>query len=112
MLGISLEAMIFLYAFLTGMTVFFCYQGLRMFRRLFKHKNLVTGLEDLVFWMVVSGYVFRQMYGTTYGSVRWFFILGIAAGALSAVFSVHMLKNLRSGKKRNPGETKKQLEKK
>lgn len=103
MLGISLEAMIFLYAFLTGMTVFFVYQSLRMFRKLIRHRNFVTGLEDLVFWAAVSGYVFRQMYDTTFGSVRWFFVLGITAGAVSAGMLVYLLKKRRIVNKRNPG---------
>ena len=38
--------------------------------------------------------MFRQMYCTTYGSIRWFFVLGIAVGLLTAVGVQHLLKRI------------------
>ncbi len=81
MIGIGSEALIFLYAGLGGMTVFFAYCVLRCFRRIVKHGSAVTGLEDILFWVCASGFIFKQMYDTTYGSIRWYFILGVVSGA-------------------------------
>ena len=80
MLGIETEVVIFFYAALTGMVLFCGYQILLLIRRLVRHHPLAVGVEDIGFWLLVSAYVFRQMYCTTYGSIRWFFVLGIAAG--------------------------------
>ena len=83
MLGIETEVVIFFYAALTGMVLFCGYQILLLIRRLVRHHPLAVGVEDIGFWLLVSAYVFRQMYCTTYGSIRWFFVLGIAAGLLT-----------------------------
>lgn len=93
MIGIGSEALIFLYAGLGGMTVFFAYCVLICFRRIVKHGSAVTGLEDIFFWVCASGFIFKQMYDTTYGSIRWYFILGVVSGA-AAGFSL-----LRLGRK-------------
>ena len=90
MLGIETEVVIFFYAALTDGT--FCgYQILLLIRRLVRHHPLAVGVEDIGFWLLVSAYVFRQMYCTTYGSIRWFFVLGIAAGLLTAVGVQHLI---------------------
>lgn len=80
-MGIGREALIFLYAGLGGMSVLLAYYVLICIRHIVRHGNIVTGLEDLVFWLCASGFIFKQMYDTTYGSIRWFFILGIVSGA-------------------------------
>jgi uncharacterized membrane protein len=93
MLGIDTETMIFFYAMLSGMIIFFSYQLLNLFRIWVEHHFIVVNLEDFLFWVAVSVYLFRQMYVTTYGSVRWFFILGVVLGMVVANFV------LSSGKK-------------
>lgn len=84
MLGIGKEAFIFLYAGLSGIVIFLSYQILRVLRRLIRHHIIVINLEDFCFWIGVSAYLFRQMYKTTYGSIRWFFILGVVCGITAA----------------------------
>ncbi len=89
--GIGNEAEIFLYAVLTGVTVLCAYRILICFRRLFRHNMIAVGIEDMVFWIGASIYVFRRMYDTTYGSIRWFFILGAVCGALLTSGFLHFL---------------------
>lgn len=86
MLGIGMEAAIFLYAGLTGIVTFSCYQLLKLFRKLIRHHIIVVNIEDFLYWLGISAYVFRQMYYTTYGSIRWFFVLGIVCGNFLAYF--------------------------
>lgn len=86
MLGIGKEAAVFLYAGLSGIVIFVGYQILCQVRRLVRHSLLVINLEDIFYWVGVSLYTFRQMYLTTYGSIRWFFILGIVLGISGAFF--------------------------
>lgn len=90
MLGIETEALIFLFAGLSGVTVMIVYDILVLFRKLIRHRDWVISLEDFLFWFFVSIYLFHQMYRTTYGSIRWFFILGSASGCLS-VYLFRML---------------------
>lgn len=81
-LGIGAEAGVFLYAGLSGMAVLFGYDILICLRKLIPHSRPVVGIEDLVFWIGASGYIFSRMYETTYGSIRWFFVLGLICGAV------------------------------
>ena len=75
--GLGAEAMIFLYAGLSGLTVLAGYDVLRWFRRIIRHHDFLVGVEDILYSVAVSIYLFRQLYVTTYGSIRWYFIAGI-----------------------------------
>ena len=92
--GIETEAVIFVYAVLSGVVMFSCYQMLRLFRKLIRHRGCVVGAEDLIYWIGISMYIFRQMYYTTYGSIRWYFVLGAAAENLLAYSAGRELKKV------------------
>ena len=77
MLGIRTEAVIFFYAWLSGCILFIVYQVLIQMRKLIRHSIVMINLEDFLFWMGTGGYLFRQMYRTTHGTIRWFFLLGV-----------------------------------
>lgn len=81
-LGIGVEAGVFLYAGLSGMAVLFGYDILICLRKLIPHSRPAVGIEDLVFWIGASAYIFSRMYETTFGSIRWFFVLGLICGAI------------------------------
>lgn len=94
MLGIGKEAAIFLYAGLSGIVTFSCYQILCLFRKLVKHHIAAVSAEDFLYWVGMSIYLFRQMYHTTYGSVRWFFVLGVVSGNILAYFGIFLMKKI------------------
>lgn len=84
MFGIGKEAAIFLYAALSGSVLYFSYQILYWIRKLIPHASWLVNIEDLLFWLGVSIYLFRQMYHTTYGEIRWFFVVGVIGGSVLA----------------------------
>lgn len=90
-LGIGAEAGIFLYAGLSGMAVLFAYDILICIRKLIPHSFVAVGVEDLLFWVGASGYIFSRMYETTFGSIRWFFLLGLISGAGLGYLFVRLL---------------------
>lgn len=79
--GIGNEAGIFAYALLTGVSALCAYRILSCLRRIVPHSMAAVGIEDMAFWIAASIYIFRRMYETTYGSIRWFFVLGVVCGA-------------------------------
>lgn len=83
-LGIGTEAAIFFYAAFTGISVLAGYKILTYFRMLVSHRHFVENLEDFIFWVASSVYVFLKIYETTYGEIRWFFVLGLVTGAAVA----------------------------
>lgn len=80
MIGLEKETLIFLYAVMTGVVLKCIYDILYLFRKLVKHSWILTGIEDILYWISMSAYLFRALYFTTDGSVRWFFLLGIVCG--------------------------------
>lgn len=92
MLGIEKEAAIFLYAGLSGIVVFSGYQIIILLRKMICHPVWAVNIEDFIYWILVSVYLFRQMYHTTYGSVRWFFTLGVVIGSFIAFSGKKFLK--------------------
>lgn len=109
MLGIGQETFIFFYAGLSGIVILLSYQILRLLRRLIGHHIIVINLEDFFYWIGVSAYLFRQMYKTTYGSVRWFFVLGVVSGIILTNFVLSFLKKMYVKKKKSlekRGETR------
>lgn len=82
MVGIEKEAAVFFYACLSGAFLFFIYQILYWLRKLIVHRQWMIGLEDFLYWLGVSVYLFYQMYQATYGEIRWYFVLGVLAGSI------------------------------
>lgn len=85
--GIREEMMVFLAAVAAGGIVRLVYQCIRCFRRIVSHTLAAIGVEDMIFWLGSAVYMFVQIYHTSDGSIRWYFILGVALGAvLMSVF--------------------------
>lgn len=74
--------MIFLQALLSGMVVYSGYYCIRKLRQIIEHNLLAISIEDILFWISVAIYVFVQIYHTSNGSIRWYFVLGVVFGAL------------------------------
>lgn len=80
--GIREEMMVFLAAVVSGAVVRLVYQCIRCFRRIVSHTLTAIGAEDMIFWLGSAVYMFVQIYHTSDGSIRWYFILGVALGAI------------------------------
>ena len=80
--GIQEEMMVFLIAVVSGAIVRLVYQCIRCFRRIMEHKLLAVSVEDMIFWVCSAIYMFVQIYHTSDGSIRWYFILGVGLGVI------------------------------
>lgn len=63
-----------------GIGITFLYDWLRIFRRVLPHRQIVVSLEDLLFWIFCTMYVFWWMYRVSNGGMRWFAIAGALTG--------------------------------
>ena len=88
------EIIAFITAIIAGMTIRFCYHCLTCIRNTWKHKKLLIEIEDILYWIVTSLYLFVQIYYTSNGVVRWFFVLGIVLGAIIATILVREIKKV------------------
>lgn len=81
MSGIPREIWSFLTAILTGAGLAAAYGILSVFRRIVRHRLWAVQLEDFIFWVGAGFFVFLQIFRTSYGNVRWYFLAGGAFGA-------------------------------
>lgn len=80
MLGIGEELGIFVHAILSGIIVLVSYTCIRVIRRIIKHNLAAITIEDFLFWIGTGLYLFVEIYYTSDGSIRWFFVLGVVFG--------------------------------
>ena len=84
MLEIGEEVSIVLQAFLSGNIVYLSYSAIRILRRMISHSLFFVSLEDFLFWIGTGLYLFLEMFNTSDGSIRWYFVLGVVVGSLFA----------------------------
>ena len=96
--GIWEELLIFLNAVVTGGILRLFYQSVNCLRKIRKHPRWLIGAEDFIFWIITAIYTFVQIYQTSSGVIRWYFILGIVVGAL---FSSKNIKKIESKIEKN-----------
>ncbi len=69
-------------SFLDGMMITFVYDLLRILRRGVPHGNLWIALEDLLFWIWTTLWVFSVFYRENDGSIRFYTIFSMVLGML------------------------------
>ncbi len=65
---------------LAGAWLMICYDILRVFRLLIRHRSLWTGAEDFFYWIYAGMTAFRLLYQENDGKLRAYVIAGIFAG--------------------------------
>lgn len=94
MQGLRAEIVSFLAAFLTGMTAVCIYWCIRKLRRVIRHSLTAVAVEDAVYWIGMAVYVFVQIYYTSSGSIRWYFVIGVLLGVLSFLLLGRLLQKI------------------
>lgn len=92
--GIHEEMMVFLIAVVSGAIVRLVYQCIRCFRRIVVHDLAAVSVEDMIFWLGSAVYMFVQIYHTSDGSIRWYFVLGVALGTIFMTVFLRGVQNL------------------
>lgn len=76
------EINLFLQSAYYGMILGLSYDILRVFRRIFKHKNILVYIEDYIFWVIWGVILFSLMFTYNDGSVRGYIFVAIVVGGL------------------------------
>lgn len=74
------EWSLLVYAIKLGVKMAFIYDGIRIFRLMFCHKNFWVSLEDLLYWVYVTVIMFQAQLQYSDGVLRGFVVLGTAIG--------------------------------
>lgn len=75
------EARLLMEGVLVGMILMAVYDGIRFFRFLVPHRNLVIGIEDLLYWIWSGLFCFLFLYQENHGTVR-FYLIGSILGSM------------------------------
>ncbi len=76
------ENVFLLYSFGMGVFITLVYDIFRIFRRVCPHKQFVSSLEDILFWIFCALSVFYLMHTQSNGTLRWFAVLGALVGMI------------------------------
>lgn len=69
-------------AFLYGAVITIVYDLIRIFRRVIAHGNFWIGVEDFLFWIWTSLWIFSVLYRENDGSFRMYTILAMVFGMI------------------------------
>jgi spore cortex biosynthesis protein YabQ len=86
--AITIELQFFLISILWGGILLLAYDVLRILRRLVKHGLVLIAIEDLIFWLIASLFIFSMIYQRNNGIIRGFSIIGMILGIILYHFSI------------------------
>jgi len=78
--AITVELQFFLISIFSGTLILLVYDGFRIVRRLIKHNEAFLAIEDLIFWVAASVFIFAMMYQENSGIIRGFSVMGMTIG--------------------------------
>lgn len=80
--GIVIELRFFMVSILWGALVLLAYDLLRVLRRIIRHRNLLVTIQDLLFWIIASVFIFTMIYVNNDGIIRGFSVMGMVIGMI------------------------------
>ncbi|TAH71558.1 MAG: hypothetical protein EWM47_04380 [Anaerolineaceae bacterium] len=78
--GITIELQFFMISILWGALVLLAYDLLRILRRIIRHNTFFVAVQDLVFWVLASVFIFAMIYVKNSGTIRGFSVMGMVMG--------------------------------
>lgn len=68
--------------FILGMSLMLLYDILRVARIMLPHHGFLLGVEDVLYWLMVSASAFFMLYRQNDGIIRWYAVAAIALGMM------------------------------
>ncbi len=76
------EAHLFLVCFVLGVVLAMVYDGIRVLRLLFRHKDWLVDVEDLMYWIFTAWMVFWTLFRYNQGVLRGYAFVGMFLGVV------------------------------
>jgi spore cortex biosynthesis protein YabQ len=86
--AITIELQFFLTSILWGGILLLIYDILRIFRRVIKHGAFLIAVQDMIFWVAASLFIFSMIYRENNGIIRGYSILGMMLGSILYHFAL------------------------
>ncbi|MBE6013546.1 spore cortex biosynthesis protein YabQ [Anaeropeptidivorans aminofermentans] len=81
-LSIGFQLRLFLLMIITGFVIGFVYDILRIIRRIIKHGKFIANIQDIIYWVIVTIFVFYIIFTYNNGEIRFYSILGVFLGMI------------------------------
>ncbi|MDF2548330.1 MAG: yabQ [Anaerosolibacter sp.] len=81
-MSVSEQVYVFLATMYGGILIGFIYDLYRILRLIFKPKKIATFIQDLIFWIVISGVAIVVLLFSNSGQLRFYTFLGFAIGSI------------------------------
>lgn len=78
---ISGQVYAFFCCIISGITIGLLFDSFRIIRKFAKTNDMITYIEDIIFWILVGGIMLFTFYQTNNGQIRGYLFLGIIIGA-------------------------------
>ena len=82
------QANLFIIFSLVGMIIGLLFDVFRILRKVLKTKDIVTYIEDIIFWILTGVIIIYSMYKFCDGELRFFMIIGIILGTMIYMFTI------------------------
>ena len=82
------QALLFLIFSLNGIIIGFLFDFFRILRKSFKTSNIVTYIQDIIFWIFTGITIIFFMYNFSDGCIRLFMFIGITLGFLIYILTL------------------------
>lgn len=79
---ISNQASLFLIFTIEGIIIGLIFDIFRILRKSFKTNDIVTYVEDILFWLITGFLILYSIFIFNYGEIRFFMFVGIFLGAM------------------------------
>lgn len=79
---VASQAYIFLWSVVGGIAIAFIYDLFRIRRKAVRVGNILTYLEDLLYWLLVAAIIFGIIYFSNDGELRGYNFIGTALGVI------------------------------
>ncbi len=76
------ELTTFLIYIISGMAICIFYDVFRVLRKTIKTSNIVTYIEDVVFWIVVCTFLIWLIFKVSFGELRSYIFIGLILGGI------------------------------
>ena len=85
------EVELFTVCLLLGAALAAVYDGIRIFRMLFRHYDWLVDVEDLVYWILTGWLVFKTLFYYNRGALRGYAFLGLFLGVVIYMLTLSRL---------------------
>lgn len=75
----------------SGMAISIFFDIFRVLRKSIKTSNIITYIEDTIFWIIVGLFLIWEIFTISYGELRWYIFIGIILGIILYLVTISKL---------------------